>query len=887
MPNPKTAIADRIAVQNEPHRHRIFIPYSHEDLKFARAFYRNFVTLLSGRHDIGYGPEDIFFDRGTLKAGQQWGETIENALESVEVLVLLVSPGSLQSQYCLPKEVATASQCGAIIPVILTLCPWTDQPIPGHPKGLTLGDLEAVPTTQESPGVKVIDSWKNKQHAWSKTVDQIYDSLRGKIRSGPKPETMKVPPSKIDGMGGTQINSNIASLRTSTNMASTSQPPKVTDSKTSTAPKKKTTKSSTGAIDTTTKSKSLPPAEVTIAKQGPVFQKPASDIYYILFCRIVEIKGLKVDEIAGAQTVLLNLAGKFDLTAHQASVYGRIYFSQDVLVAVNASKSLLEAAAKKGVRLAIGVARGRLLPSQDLGFQCLQGPAISTAARLATLKSAENSVVVDASVYNMFTQHSTASKLTFGEENEGKVKQTTLKYRELKVSPGSKKITPPTVPSTGPNEGSIVVYDIAGFSQKNEDGQWEVVNRLQKRVMEVASALNLQSLVDRNSLWYAPAGDGGALIFNGSAGAATAFEVAKSLASKCKDYVDLRVGVADGMIAVIGGALPVGTGVLRADTCSGYPPTGGICVDERFWDQGVSEQERKSWTTKRPEPDAKAWLLGSKGDEADPFEVVAAELLAEAAEGVARSLEQFPELKRALAAPIKSGKSGGINSTAEIIDLLFQEDLNKMLRNLWELAKSSKNAGLKTAIEEMMAKLPLFGVNKEWVRKVRRSLEREAGKVGGGVAYTPDTVCLPSAEILKAAVYGGPAQWSLGGGNSPRGENAYHPSEVESASTDAAQRLKDLEDFVIAKAGPANSTSQRDSRIKAFLQVELENRTPFYILLDHVDPLFARLAANANSRWKDALVMVRREGEVPVLKDLELTEEYIKRILQTLSKRGG
>ena len=80
--------------------------------------------------------------------------------------------------------------------------------------------------------------------------------------------------------------------------------------------------------------------------------------------------------------------------------------------------------------------------------------------------------------------------------------------------------------------------------------------------MEVSAGYNLQGRVASKTLWYAPAGDGGALVFlPGGGGGAAALGVAEKLAALCRDYVELRVAVATGLIAVVGDALPVGTGI--------------------------------------------------------------------------------------------------------------------------------------------------------------------------------------------------------------------------------------------------------------------------------------------------------------------------------------
>ncbi len=456
---------------NSPPRRRIFISYSHLDIKFARAFHKNLTAMLSGQHEIGYRPEDIFFDRGTLNAGDAWSDSIEKALREVEVLILLVSLNSISSKFCIPREASAAAQRGAlIIPVILTMCSWKHQMIPGHPQQIQLGDLEAVPYLDNSTGVKVIDDWPKPQHAWHRTTEQIFESLEKWIKNRPKPEPKKAP--------------------------------------------------------------------------------------------------------------------------------------------------------------------------------------------------------------------------------------------------------------------------------------------------EAAS---------------------------------------------------------------------------------------------------------------------------SKEGQSDKWERAAAELLAACIRTVKDSLEKHPVLRKRMVEALELENQDDVEAISGIIARLLRDDLNRILEILWDLALSPEHVGLKPALEEMVKQLPRFGVKQEWVIETRKSLENRQGRLGGGTAFVPKEVFMPSAEILKAAIFDGPAQWAKSGEGRLRGGVDYHPSIVEPASPDVEQRFRQLEDYVQGKEGPATSPEQRSNRIKTFLELELKRRTPFYMLLDQNDALLRKLQANKDFGWSDAFIMVRRDGEKPVLGNLEKTEGIISRILEALS----
>lgn len=657
----------------------------------------------------------------------------------------------------------------------------------------------------------------------------------------------------------------------------------------------------------TAKDISVPPKLPTRAPKAPEKVKPPRKVggrvpgpaeggsHYVLFARIVGIDGRTANEIAGIQKVLLLLAKEIGFVRHQPSLYGRVYFGGDILDAIKGSESLLKKGAEKGVRLAIGISKGTLVPNQDLGLVCLQGPAISDAARLSELDDATNRVVVSTQVFDTFNRHPQSALFDFGEEKTGRVRESQSRYRQLHVSPGSTTGQTPNSKYTGYSEGQIVVYELVGSPEVNVDAKLDGLNRLRKSVMDVAGMLNLSSRMREGTLWYAPGGDGGALIFSGEASGGAAWELAKRLRDHCEGKVAIRMGIACGLIAVVPGCLPVGTGVLRAERCSLFPPAGRICLDRGFWEETVPSREKESWKPVPVEKDPRAFVLAPRGGDDDWAEIAARAALAEASESVRRSLEQFPELKRILTSSLKRGDSDDAKIISDLLSSLVQEDLNEILKLLWNSSKSSDQPQVRDGIQALMQKLPQIGVKEAWVRKVRQSLEHkpagpgkmsggsQAPQLRGGIVHVSDNVWMPSAELLKAAIYGGPCQWAAPGGNWPRGENVYHPSMVESAATDANQRLRELQEYVLRKAGPAKSSAQRNARIQAFLELELENQTPFYILLDEGDPLLGRLTASGNHPWKDALLMVRTEKELPPVNNLEKTEGYIKRILSILS----
>lgn len=152
---------------------RVFLSYSHEDSRLAKKFVQYFELLAQS---MRLDPRDVlFFDERRLVAGYEWEPTLLESIARADVFVFLVSADSLRANhYCMRMEVARAAQAGKpIVPVVLTRCPWEGQPIPGHPHGLTLGDLGALPRGPRQQ-IKPVRDWERADEAW----DAVTTGLR-------------------------------------------------------------------------------------------------------------------------------------------------------------------------------------------------------------------------------------------------------------------------------------------------------------------------------------------------------------------------------------------------------------------------------------------------------------------------------------------------------------------------------------------------------------------------------------------------------------------------------------------------------------------------------------------------------------------------------------
>lgn len=174
----------------------LFVSYSHRDMRgYADAFHRYLRLMLRNTPGLGFGEDDVFFDRQGLKAGDDWDQSIQSALERAAVLVLLVSDNSLASRYCVDTELGAAVRRGIpVLPVVLCECPWEGQPLPGDAAGRRLAALQALPK-DEAFQLRPVRNWRDRNAAWDAVVDQLAAALRGgAAAAGPAPEPVRPAP---------------------------------------------------------------------------------------------------------------------------------------------------------------------------------------------------------------------------------------------------------------------------------------------------------------------------------------------------------------------------------------------------------------------------------------------------------------------------------------------------------------------------------------------------------------------------------------------------------------------------------------------------------------------------------------------------------------------
>lgn len=129
---------------------RVFISYSHKD----EALRDSLDTHLSNlRWD---GVISSWYDR-QLTAGMQWDDKIKAELESADIILLLISPDFIASQYCRDVEIPMAlqrheSRQACVVPVILRPFDWFSAPF---------AKLQAFPKD-----AKPVTTWANQDEAF-------------------------------------------------------------------------------------------------------------------------------------------------------------------------------------------------------------------------------------------------------------------------------------------------------------------------------------------------------------------------------------------------------------------------------------------------------------------------------------------------------------------------------------------------------------------------------------------------------------------------------------------------------------------------------------------------------------------------------------------------
>ncbi len=138
---------------------RAFVSYSHKDLEYLKDLREHLATLRR------LNKLELWDDR-EIEAGDEWEKVIFQRLEEADIVLCLVSPSFVASDFCYKKEFATtldAHRKGekTIVPVMLRKTDWKDLP---------LAEIQGTPG-------EWITLAKDKDEAWTKVSESLRPAL--------------------------------------------------------------------------------------------------------------------------------------------------------------------------------------------------------------------------------------------------------------------------------------------------------------------------------------------------------------------------------------------------------------------------------------------------------------------------------------------------------------------------------------------------------------------------------------------------------------------------------------------------------------------------------------------------------------------------------------
>ena len=146
----------------------VFVSYSHLDKDYKDDLVKQLNILK--RQDVISNWHD-----GLLIAGEQWNREIIEHLDSSRIILLLISPDFMNSDYIYNVELKRAAErheAGAVsvIPVLIrNVNSWENEPF----GDLKLGDFQALPT-----GAKFIIEWENRDKAFADVAKGIQVAVK-------------------------------------------------------------------------------------------------------------------------------------------------------------------------------------------------------------------------------------------------------------------------------------------------------------------------------------------------------------------------------------------------------------------------------------------------------------------------------------------------------------------------------------------------------------------------------------------------------------------------------------------------------------------------------------------------------------------------------------
>lgn len=136
---------------------KIFFCYAHEDEQLLNKLKTHLRPLQR------QGLIELWHDRD-ISAGTEWEQEISEHLNEAQIILLLISPDFMNSDYCYSIEMQRAlerhkQKAAVVVPVILRRVHWQGEP---------LGKLQALPTD-----AKPVKGWQDQDEAFYSVAEGI------------------------------------------------------------------------------------------------------------------------------------------------------------------------------------------------------------------------------------------------------------------------------------------------------------------------------------------------------------------------------------------------------------------------------------------------------------------------------------------------------------------------------------------------------------------------------------------------------------------------------------------------------------------------------------------------------------------------------------------
>ena len=622
---------------------------------------------------------------------------------------------------------------------------------------------------------------------------------------------------------------------------------------------------------------------------GRIPESQPPDPIFVVFCRVCGIDDMAGDRFITAQQALAGVcadrAGKRSVYAVHSSVYGRFLCVEKPRAAVETATTVLKEAAGRGVHLAVGIDQGRLGRVRDLGHENLIGPPINVAARLAAIAEKSGcSIVVTPRAKKTLCDAVGKYRELFSDDPQkasGKRDEVFLYHEFPHDRPALGELADC---DTEPEIVHALVYDVARFSAMSPGEAWAVLTHLREKVVGILGRTGGLAHFEANGAWYAPAGDGGVLVFSNRVTGDTALDVAEKLAVACRGTEDIRIGLAGGTAVIIDDNLPVGSGILRADHLSALPATGYICVDRTFWEDR-QPADKKRWTVRdhegddEHEKDTDALLVFPPGIEPPTPPPSPGADLGDLLPNITRYLrelrEKHPQLHGQVIEGLRQGNVKHVGAEVDdLVSIVEQAGIHEVLAALrrW-LGRPDPPAGYDwQALRTVLAYLLVLGItDTAWLgaAQTRRRDAKFDGRFEVHAGVNKIAAAVLVAGIFDVAV-------RLAGGT-PEGFIPLDP-DVAPSSDDPRDRLDQLKQYLRAQFG-----SEED--VIGTFEADLAANQPWYVLLGADDALASAIAADGLGGL--LLVLRERELESELIEKTAVLKRHVEQLFGLLDRLAG